>query len=358
MKKLLALLLCLAIVFSFAGCGNKTTAPAEEKPTEAAPAEAPAEDAPAEAPAIEPLTLKVGHTFSTESIHHKTYLAFAEAIDEASGGAIKVEIYPSSTLGSETEQLEMVQNGALDIFMSGSIYANFIPAYSAVGLPYLYADSASLLGFVEEGGGWEIIQQMFEGSGFTPISFWSMGSARSICSKKPVYTVDDLAGMKVRCPESPLFVDTFKYMGANPTAIALSETYTSIQTGVADACEMSPSYIYDNKFYEVAPYYTLTNHFVEYGVCTMSTITYEKLSEAQWACIEKGIEAMNAYNRANAASANEEALQKMIDEGLTVIELDAAARQGFVDAVKPMYEAYAEQYGELAKAWIDAALAY
>ena len=356
MKRIIAIVLCLLMTLSLVACGGAKEEPAPEKEAPAATPAAPEASEPADE-GIAPLELSVGHTFSTDSIHHHTYTAFKDAIEEASGGAITVEIFPSSTLGTETEMLEMVQNGALDVIMSGSIYANFIPSYNAVGLPYLYADSESLLGFVEESG-WDILVDMFEGSGFTPISFWSMGSARSICSKDPIKSVADLNGMKIRCPESPLFVDTFKYMGANPTAIALGETYTSIQTGVADGCEMSPSYINDNKFYEVAPYYTLTNHFVEYGVCTISTKTFEGIDDAQWACIEEGIKAMEEYNRANAATANEEALQKMIGEGLTVIELDDAARQGFVDAVTPMYEKYASEYGDLAKAWIDAALAY
>ena len=272
MKRIIAIVLCLLMTLSLVACGGAKEEPAPEKEAPAATPAAPEASEPADE-GIAPLELSVGHTFSTDSIHHHTYTAFKDAIEEASGGAITVEIFPSSTLGTETEMLEMVQNGALDVIMSGSIYANFIPSYNAVGLPYLYADSESLLGFVEESG-WDILVDMFEGSGFPPISFWSMGSARSICSKNPIKSVADLNGMKIRCPESPLFVDTFKYMGANPTAIALGETYTSIQTGVADGCEMSPSYINDNKFYEVAPYYTLTNHFVEYGVCTISTKTF------------------------------------------------------------------------------------
>ena len=189
---------------------------------------------------------------------------FAEKIEELSGGHITIDLYINGTLGSEAESMQGIQMGTLDIFRGN---ASSLPNYGAeligtTGLPYVFKDMAQFEDVAESSLGDELLQSVEDANcGYVALG-WLVEGPRSMFITPKVYerlgkptdfTLDKMKGLKVRVPETDLMINTMDALGASATAIAYSELYTSLQSGVVDAAENGVTSYMSNSFNEVAP---------------------------------------------------------------------------------------------------------
>lgn len=340
MKKLLALLLALTMVFAlFTGCSDDDTTGEANTSTEKV-----------EEPE---LVLRLADVWNEGYPTMDGNLEFKRVLEEETNGRIVVEIYGGGQLGDEKETIEQVKFGALDITrISISPLTEFYKPLSVLILPYLYTDTAHMFKVLDG----EIGAELGEGlavEGFVPLAWYDAGSRSFYNSIKEIKTMSDLAGMKIRVQESEMMMGLVESVGGSPTPMAFGEVYSALQTGVIDGAENNFPSFKDTSHYEVAQYYTLDEHTKVPEVLIMSSITYDNLSDADKEAVAKAGAAAAKVEREKWNQYAQAARETVEEAGVKVTTLDAPTKQEFQDAVKPLYEKYAE-YADLIERILDA----
>lgn len=269
---------------------------------------------------------------------------FADKVSELSGGKMVVDVYEGSSLGSEAQNLEALTAGTLDMaVIAVEFYVNSIPQVGAAILPYLYDDYDQVQKVLEGEAGEYTSSQILDVAKVRNLGYYVM-AFRNMYTTKPVASVDDLAGMKIRVPESSLYVDTFKMMGAAPTPLAMGEVYTAIDTGVVDGLENTPDTCLNNSFFEVAKYFNMTNHLNAPTTFSMSDQVFSALNEdEQNLLLEAGLQA-SRYGLESTKNSDEKYRQTLKDKGMEFVEVDAESMRAKID-----YTAYPFMQSEEAK---------
>ena len=338
MKKRIALLLAMVMVFSvFAvGCGKDEPAPAE-------PAEG--EEAAAEFPEM---NLKMSVSTSDTSTWYKGGEKFAEIVSEKTGGKVKVKVYANEQLssGSQTKGIEQLQNGITDMsFHSTIIYSILDPKFGVVSMPWILpnyeAVDAALAG--EAGGE---INEILLSKGIQPLGFGENGYRQLTNSKMAIDEPADLAGMKIRIPGINMYIDLFKELGADPTAMNFSEVFTALQQGTIDGQENPLPVIMSSKLYEVQDYISLWNYSYDPIILGVNQKLFDKMSpELQQIFIDAGKEACAYQIEINRAE-TEEGVAFLKEKGMEVTELSDEQIAAFQDMMGPVYDKYEEIVGK------------
>lgn len=224
------------------------------------------------------ITLKSSDTHpdgypTVEAVKH-----MGELIKERTNGKICVEVFHSAQLGEEKDTIEQTKFGVIDLNrVSMGPFNNLVEETKVVSLPYVFKD-VSHMHRVMDGPVGDDILAAFEPHGYVGLAFYDGGSRSFYNSQKPIKSIDDLKGMKVRVMQSDIFVDMMSALGANATPMPFGEVYSALQTGVIDGAENNwPSYE-STGHYEVAGYYTLDHHLIVPEVLVMSKASWDKLS--------------------------------------------------------------------------------
>lgn len=288
--------------------------------------------------------LRFGHIANPGQPVHSGALEFARLVDEKTGGAVKIEVFPSGQLGGSRDLIEGVQLGTVDLTIVGpGALGGFYAPYNWTEYPFIYASDEHVLKVMQGEIGSELAAELLKATGtIRPIAQnWLRTPRHVFTTKKPVQTVEDLAGMKIRVPSGPL-LEGFRAMGAAPTPVDFSELFTAMQQGVVDGAELPIDYIYDNGFYEIAKYLSLTGHVYAAQVLLMNDTKFGKLSaENQAAIVGAAIEA-GIYQNAITAEVTDSYQQKLEEAGMTIIHPD---REGFAEAAATGVEALQAKWG-------------
>jgi tripartite ATP-independent transporter DctP family solute receptor len=287
--------------------------------------------------------LKFGHTDPPDSPRHKAALLFADKVKQYTGGKYEVNVYHSETLGSDPKLIELVKLGGVDFCVSGiAIYANQLPELGLLALPYLVETFEQGWHLYDEAQ-WvkDYFNKLLE-KNIRILSVWEAGF-RCMTTKKPVNTVADVKGMKLRIAKSEMYVWIWSALGANPTVMALGEVYIGLQQGVIDGQENPIVTIYAQKFYEVAKNISLTNHI--YAPIPLSTNekNWQKLDKATQDAILRAAREAQQWHRETVIKQDEELLSEMTKKGATIIKPDIPS---FAKASLPVYEKAREKYGK------------
>lgn len=287
-----------------------------------------------------PVTLKLGHVWSGAEIHAQAVEKFAEEVKKASNGTLEIEVFADGTLGKDKDLLEGLKVGTTDIWVGGAgVLSGSSDTAKIFTVPFMF-DSQEHFNKVYDGEvGQQISDRIQKESGYKVLSYWERG-ARWLTVNKEVKTPEDLAGLKIRVPESPVFVKSFERLGAAPTPMAFGEVFTSLQQGVIDGQENPLSLIYTSKFNEVVKYLVKTEHVREPISMVISETKFNSLTpEQQQALTAAANGEGKKYALDQVTSGDNDFLKKLQEGGMTLVEPDMAAFQakleGFVDAEFP-----------------------
>lgn len=224
-------------------------------------------------------TIRIAYNQATTHPHYQALYKAGEKFEKATDGRFKFLIYPNEVLGDQRATLELIQNGALQMaIVNNAIIENYNKDFSVLGLPYIF-DSQEHQEKVFVSG---ILEPLFESTkkeGFEVMAAYTAGS-RNVYMKKPVEKPVDLDGAKIRVMESPTMVAMMKYMGGIGTPMSQGEVYTAIQQGVLDGGENNEITYVDLKHYEVAPYFSKTQHVMIPDLVIGESAYLEKMSES------------------------------------------------------------------------------
>lgn len=304
MKRILAMLLALTMVFALCACGN-SSAPAANDTA----ASAPAADTNAPAPAADKTyELKFAYTLATDHQVSAAFEAFAAGVNEATNGAVKITTYPAGAMGTQPENLESVMTGALDMcYADTSMLPTYVPAYNMINLPWLITsfDIAEELFYNSEIVD-KLDAQLSENMNMTALG-WCFQGFRSICTNVPCSNAADCKGVKLRSPETQIYQDTFSLMGFSPVVITWTEAYTAMQSGVVDGVDTIKSSIHSYGFDSLAKSNVwISNHmFSSVGIVVNNDVLaslpqeYQDVLFSEW---EKAYTALNEQVKAEDAS--------------------------------------------------------
>ena len=347
-RRFLALGLVLAMAMSTVACGGKKEeAPAAktEAPTEAPKAETPAAGEAASAEVTgDNMTISLFAGSIAENTPTGGALAvMADYINQNSNGTITAEAFYDTALGDATSMVQGLQQGTIDIGVSGTAYfSGLIPEIEVFQLPFLFGSIAEARE-ATAGPVADAINKKFEDVGIVGLSFWENGFRELSNNVRPVKTPADLNGIKMRTLPSEIQVATWSAMGAMTATIDAAELYTALQQGTVDSQDNPLHEIVSRKFYEVQPYITMTDATYTPFYMAMSKATWDRMSESQQALIvEAAAEGRKAQFALNE-KATEEAKQVLLDNGCEIIEdCDKAA---FQEIAKTTWTLFTDKYG-------------
>lgn len=319
MKKIIALLLCLSMIFCFAACGSQDEGTEGDTDTV--------------------YTLIIGTTVQDDSATGIALLdTFKPYIEEHSNGRIKVEVQNNSVLGSDREIFEALQLNTVQASQGPlSTLANFDADFAVCDLPYLFTSKEEAYANLDGEFGAKLAEKLPD-YGMRIIAYGENAFRNISNAKHAVKTVDDLAGLNIRVMESPVNIATYKAMGTNPTPMAFSELYTALQNGTVDGQDNGIVLTYTNKLYEVQPYYTFTRHLYAANAVIVSEQFWQSLPEdLQQVVTEASFEAMKVQRDLNTQMEND-LVSTMEAAGVTFDEFSAEEIAKLTEATKDVWE--------------------
>lgn len=282
-------------------------------------------------------TIKLAHGLDVNHSVHKAMLKMSKDLEELSEGKLTIKIYPNQQLGSERENLELLQIGSLDMTkVSVGVMENFAPKMKVFGLPFLFRDKQHSFDVLDGPIGKELLEDG-EKYWLKGLCYYDAGSRSFYTKSKPVITPDDLEGLKIRVMESATAMEMVRNLGGAPTPISWGELYTALQQGVVDGAENNPPSFYLSRHYEVCKYYSLDEHTMLPDILLVSTHFWNSLTAEEQRWLQEAADNSVQYQRDLWAQSEKEALQAVEKEG---VQIDYPDKKPFQEAVQGIYKQY------------------
>ncbi|WP_232363787.1 TRAP transporter substrate-binding protein [Desulfogranum japonicum] len=299
-------------------------------------------------------TVKFGHVGPTFHGQTKGVDAFAAYVKEKTEGRIDIATFPGGQLGGERSLAEQVQSGTLQMAtISTAVLQNFVPQAAIMDMPFMFPDRKTLYKVLDDKDVQNKIFSYFPKKGFMAIG-WTENEIRDLSNnKRPVHTPDDVKGLKIRVMNSPVYIDTFKQLGASPVGIPFPEIYNALQTGVIDAQENPILTTVLMNFTEVNKYITKTQHCVTECIIIVARDYWESLSADDQMIFREAAKVATEVNR----NVNVELHHKLPKSGISIeqfaeknaveiVELTSEERAQFREAMTPVWNKYRTKIGD------------
>jgi len=284
--------------------------------------------------------------FRSAEVHAKDFptnqavMYMSEQLSKATGGKDKIKIFSDSALGSEKDTVEQVKIGALDMVrVSTASFHGIVPESLIPSLPFLFRDIDHFRKAMYGAEGDKVLAA-FEKAGFIGLCLYESG-ARSMYAKKPIKSVADMKGLKVRVQPSDLMVGMVNAMGGSPTPMPFAEVYTGLKSGLIDAAENNiPSYE-ETKHYESAPIFSETMHVMTPEVLVFSKKVWDTLTPQEQAAIRKAAKESVPYYVKLWEAKEKDARAAVLKGGAKIIDASQIDKKSFVDVEKPVWDKFA-----------------
>jgi len=294
--------------------------------------------------------LRLGHQANEQDIWHRSALHFAHVLDSLSEGRIEVRVHPAEQLGPELDMIRSIRAGVVEMTITGESMQNWAGITALLAVPYLIRDSEHLKQVVEGEIGQEIADEMIRKIGVRPVGYFERGP-RHLTSNRPINQPEDLAGIILRVPNVPLFVQVWQALGAKPTPMTFSEVFTALQQGTVEAQENPFALIYSAGLFEVQKYLNLTNHVTSWIYVVIGEKQFQALpDELQEKVLEAG-KLMQQYHEKEFVKQEEFLRYQLEEKGMLFVEPDieafrkkaeAAVLDALPGAYRPLYKEITE----------------
>ncbi len=286
--------------------------------------------------------LRLAHAVNEQDAFQVAAEKMKEFVESESNGELGITIFPNAKLGDERTLLENIRMGVVDLaIITGGPIINFMPEFGVFDLPFLFRDTAHAYSVLDGEIGKTMLANM-EKAGWKGLAYGERGFRDLTNSVRAVEKPDDMKGLKIRLMENPIYVETFRALGANAVPMAWTETLTALQQGTIDGQENPINVIYSYKLYDSQKYLSLSHHTYSPNVIMMSLRAWNSLTPEQQEIIAKGAQAGAQANRDIDNQKSAEWLEELKANGMVVVQPDGDA---FREAVKPIYDKYGAQFG-------------
>lgn len=300
-------------------------------------------------------TLKIGHILAPKSNQNQALVkVFKPYVEKESGGSIKVEVFPNEQLGHAPEMVEGVKLGTQEMFLgSQTWFAAHIEEIGTATIPFLFDDRAHFQRWMTKILGKQLMPKLIKKANQRIINLsppWERGPFRVICAKKPIFTPEDVEGLKLRLWPAKMIQKSWVGLGAKIHTIDFAEAYLALKQGVVEAITTPFDLIYPQKFNEVAPYITELRQFPQLELISINEKVWQNLTEDERQVLIDGAAEAGIWYNEQAKTRVEETIQKLLNTNAYYI---LANRQPFVDAFRNEVIPELIEDGLVEKDWIQ-----
>ncbi|HSH48689.1 MAG TPA: TRAP transporter substrate-binding protein [Halomonas sp.] len=294
--------------------------------------------------AMDPVTLRLAHVVNEQDGFHLAAEKFEALVEERSEGKIDVELYPNASLGDERTLLEGMQIGTVDmgVITNGPV-ANFLEEMAVFELPFLFPSPEAAYEVLDGEIGQELLDRLSEVN-LKGLAYAERGFRNLTNSERAVTAPEDIDGLRIRVMENPVYVDTFRELGANAVPMAWTEALTAMQQGTIDGQENPVNVIHSFKLFETQDHLTLSRHTYAPALFVMGMPAWNRLPEAAQAVLKQAAQEAAEYERRVNAEMQAQQLAELAEAGMQIV--DQPDITAFQQAVAPVYEKYGEQFGD------------
>jgi len=286
------------------------------------------------------ITGSISHSSAPDSTYDIGAHYFADLVEEYTNGTVMLEVYPSAQLGSDKEAFEGHRMGSVDFSMPGaSMLSQYESGIAVFNLPFLFASREDAYAVLDS----ELAKEIYSATeevGVKVLASFESGFRQVASAKKPIESLADLQGQKIRVPDGDLYVNTWKALGVNPTVLGWNDCFSALQTGIIDGEEAPMSSFDSAGFSEIVKYFSFINYMYDPVALCVSTIFWDKLDAEQQAAVQRAADEAAAYERAYCAELENSLQEKLEGEGVTFYYPDLTE---FQNAVQSVYDDYSDQ---------------
>ncbi|ROR39580.1 TRAP transporter substrate-binding protein [Diaphorobacter sp. C33] len=273
---------------------------------------------------FKPRIVRFGYGLVDNSNQGRAARMFAQEVEKASGGKMKVRAIGNASLGSDTQMQQALIGGAQEMMVgSTATLVGLVPEMAVWDTPFLFSN-AKEADVVLDGPVGDKIKAKLEAKGMVGLVYWENGFRNLTNSKRPVAKLEDLNDIKLRVMQNNVFLDSFKALGANAVPLPFSELFTALETRAVDGQENPYNTIVSSKFYEVQKYLTVTNHVYSPWIVTVSKKWWDGLSAAEKKVLQDAAIKSRDFERKDTREEAAKALADLKGKGMQVNELSAA----------------------------------
>jgi tripartite ATP-independent transporter DctP family solute receptor len=285
--------------------------------------------------------MKIGHVLTESDNVHMALLKFKESVEKKTNGQFDVQIYPNSALGSLRVTFESMQLGNLEAMVADAVTpANVAPTYALPELPYIFKDLNHVHKVLDGPLGAKIYDELLQKANVRTLAVYDTTFRKIFTKTKPINTMADMKGMKIRVPEAQNYLRAMQLLGANPTPVAWGELYTALQTGVVEGFENKAEAAFNAKMHEQAKYAAYTGHIFCINPLQVSEKWFKSLPADTQKIIQDAATESLAWQRDYAPTSEKNYEQKMKDAGVAFTTPDVAP---FRQAVEPFFKEYGDK---------------
>jgi len=292
-----------------------------------------------------PKNMTISVIYGPEKPQSKIWYRFRDLVEEKLPGQFEIKVVTDGALGGEKETTEGIRLGSVHGALSTlANLTTWVPEGALFDMPFMFRDLEHIQKVMTGPTGDEY-KALYEAQEFKVLGFIVYGS-RHVISKEPIRVPADVKGKKMRVLQSPLHIDLWKSLGANPTPVPITEAYNALQTGVVDYMDMTKSGYQALKLFEVVPFLTETNHIWALGAMYIGKSYWDGLTAEQQAAMQAAADEAIPYFNELAAGEQDASLAKTVEGGAEVVKPDVKAWQA---AMAPFWESYADKVGGIEK---------
>ena len=300
--------------------------------------------APAQAQDIQERTIKFGHLNNTDHPVSMGVKRFAELVAAKSGGKMKVQEFPSSTLGNEMQQQSALQGGVQEMTAPATTsLAGIVKEFGLIDFPFSVSTYAQADALLDGPLGQALIAKLPE-KGLVSLGYWDLGFRNVTNSRRPITKPEDLEGLKLRVIPNPVFLETFKALKANPVPMPFTELYGALESKAVDGQENPFAVILSNKFFEVQKFVSATNHVYATNIILVSKRFWDKLSPAEQKIMQDAADETRVYQRQVSRAAAQKAVAELQAKGMQFNEVAQAEQARMAQIAKPVTDKFAASY--------------
>lgn len=290
---------------------------------------------------------------------HSTAIAmevFKSEVARLSKNTIQVDLFPGNTLGGAFEQVDQLRTGQIQMAWGGlSFYDKLVPEFAAAVLPFAATSSHQAICQIEGDLGRHLEERAAE-KGILLLGLGNIGARHVTNNRRPIKTVEDLKGLKIRTPSGDAWTLTFRAVGANPTPIDIGELYQALQQNLVDGQENPYDNMLVRKFHQVQKYVSNTGHFFDWSGYMVNKAAFEALKPEQQKAVKDAMFSAIAVQRAISDRENKTALEGLIKGGMQYDALSPAELAKFRDATRSVYAEVRKRAGDKAVDLAEAAI--
>lgn len=254
--------------------------------------------------------------FATEHTSSEAMKLFKEEVEKATGGKLVIDLFPAMQLGGAQENVQAVRTGSIQVVWIGMAFlSRTVPELEALSLPFLFSSREQAFRVADGPIGKEIDRKMAD-KGLTMLGYMELGARHVTNSRRPIKTVEDLKGLKIRLQPNETHLATFRALGANAVAMDVKELYPAMQQGVVDGQENPYAVIAANRYFEVQKYLSNTSHFFDFITVVAHRKSFEALPPAHQKAVRDGIDAAVRYQRERAKLQETDSLAEIQKRGV------------------------------------------